>query len=309
MRSPSHAGLTLVLATLVSLFVFFAYLATLRQKQVTFSVIVEHPPRTLPLRILADGREVQTLAALPLFAKTGLEQTSLEVKGRAQRRYGPEMLPSVAVQTLMPCGWKDLNVRVNEVPSVEDMEKTGQERGKATIRIAAFPGRKAQLLWIAVDNRGGPQHEVTVGSVTRAIPPDSAGVSIWPAPDCGEGVQVKLDGEGIGALTSWRELSPEEDSQQYVACANAPFGSSARAACFFTYLIDVSGKRCYRARRLTYGPPSAYLGGAESATIPAGRFHRLPGLDYFLESAPGAVNVPLAGVYTSRTEVTGTQCH
>lgn len=305
MHQQRQPGITLALAVLVAVFLLFAYLA-LRQKQIMLSVILEHPPLTAPLKILSEGREVKTLIPPPLFAGAGADQTTFEVPGRTQRRYGSDMLPSITVQVLSPCGWTDLRTRVAEVPTVQDMERAAGKPGVARMRATAFTGREIPLVWIAVDNRGGSQHEVSLGSVARMIPPNSAGVSTWWAPECEGGAPVKLDGQVIGSVPKREEWS----SQRSVDCDNAPIGSLARAACSSAFLIDTSGNRCYRVRELTYGPHSPYFGGTESASFSASRFRRLPGLDYFLENAPAGVSVPfaMAGAYTSRTEVTEARC-
>ena len=110
------------------------------------------------------------------------------------------------------------------------------------------------------DNREHPSVELTIGQLKYPLPVNETGGFLFPKPDLDSGGKARLGEQNIGGIGS---IFPG------------------------TYLIDTSGHRWYRYRKLNYGPGFAtppevydprYLHGVSEI-----------GVSYFLHLAPETI--------------------
>src|SRR5262249_3604622 len=120
---------------------------------------------------------------------------------------------------------------------------------------------------LKVDNRGGVAAKLTCGQLEFAIPADSTTARSFPTPQRPQDTLLVLDGNKLGAV--------EAD----------------------VYLVDVSGRRSYQKRWVSY----AFFNIGEAPAVPApqlfakGHLHRVGKIDYFLTAAPQTIKRELTG--------------
>ncbi|HEY3917664.1 MAG TPA: hypothetical protein VGL83_07710 [Stellaceae bacterium] len=221
-------------------------------------------------KVLVNGVET------PLGHSSEVPEPVITAQGGLAKEYSPDVLPQIEVQYRYACGWKAVQVSLQQPR--DDEIKDAQSQGR-NIRM------QAQLKedgWVTLftDNRGQPAHRIELGGIAHDIAKDSGDrASLLQDKRCAEGSAVKLDGRVIGAL---------------------PSGPAGRSATTSRFLFDPSGKRCYTYRQVGYVAENDLAmmsdNGPEPEVIdlPAGYLHALPDeeVEYFLSPPPDKILVP-----------------
>ncbi|MCI0655912.1 MAG: hypothetical protein L0170_02450 [Acidobacteria bacterium] len=271
---------------------------------VTYSVIVDvgDLPQWAAPRFFADGKEVQPVLTYrwkdPDSGDYRGYYSYIEVVGSYQPPTffhgtppgGPHFLPTLTMQFLLPCGWKEVALTARSSGLTEAGRKWHLERAvseDASRKIAAADirflseareplGEPSKIhtnpvIHVWVDNRGGPAHDLSLGELHHPILADTYESFRLLAPDCEEAATLKLDGQDIGAVPLRRADDPMVPDR---------------------VLVDTSGSRCYRLRRLHYGqglnptPPPLML-----VRKPAHVFNASFSVMYMFEEAPETITV------------------
>jgi hypothetical protein len=243
------------------------------------------------------------LVALVLACSTGCGD-----RINVSRRHGLTCPTRITVKgdtVALDWGAEPTNIKVSEAPH-KSSPRGGQTAGRPDgVEVEVFgpdgwveavpythPDRQKELdisyeggvAALLVDNRAGPPCQVTVGEVVLSIGENATPRFGFPAPRTAETSTVNLDGKNIGTL--------EQGSDR-------------------TYLIDVTGKRNYRARWIQYGGMFAFK-LPEPRRFSSGRLHVVGDrITYFLvpvpkslktrEAAPGVVFDQIQGELVEST--------
>lgn len=261
----------LAVATATAVFLRFG-----RPRQLTFDVSLLALRKPVPpLKLYADGQPIRDYSVAyeedagpyPVSSAT----ISFQVMGPTYYWKVQETNPTLAAEMLHPCGWKPVKIKAVYTPPPEVIRKAA-ESGFHPSLVASIPLELNDLkVW--VDNRGGKQMELSIGRLVTTIPAGASERFEFPMPDCHEGTSVKLDGSPVG------------DIPETVRSA-APNDYSVSQA----FLVDTSGKRCYRYHFVDYGKPglSSYDTGFNYYSRK--RLHHLEStVEFFLRTAPKAV--------------------
>ncbi|MGH9509345.1 MAG: hypothetical protein ACRD2M_05370, partial [Terriglobales bacterium] len=215
----------------------------LRAKTVTYRLdLVTSSDSTPPLKLFADGHE------LGLFVRT---VSDLLVSSRPHRSFDPAMMqPSFAAKVLLPCGWRDLAVTVEQAPTAVELKDAAREKRDVRLRLSAAR-MPAPMVEFWTDNRGGPEARLAVGQSWVTIPAGVQRRFDLPASDCPEGAAVTLNANTIGQLPL--ELAREDFGHDIYSLGGGDFGGSVRDS--RVYLLDVSGARCYLITERKYAKP------------------------------------------------------
>lgn len=297
-RFSMRAGVPLLVA------LFLSAGCSSESDKVTYSVIVDvgDLPQSAAPKFFADGKEVERVLTYrwkdPDSGDYRGYHSYIEVEGSYQPPTffhgtapgGPHFLPKLAMQFLLPCGWKEVALTTGGSGLTEAGRKWHLDRAvseDASRKIAAadirflFEAREPlegrpkihtnPVVYFWVDNRGGPAHDLSLGELHHPIPADTYESFQLLAPDCEEAATLKLDGQAIAAVPLPRvddTMVPDR------------------------VLVDTSGSRCYQLRHLHYGqgispsPPPRML-----VKKPAHVFNASFSLMYMFESAPDSVTV------------------
>lgn len=180
--------------------------------------------------------------------------------------------PRFTAQVLSPCGdWKDVDlIRQTSTPP---------------LYLDAVADREATLaLWI--DNREGPRAKLALGQLALEIPAQWSGEWRIPIPDCEGDIAVLLNEKRVGSLPTQQQLS------QTPAMVPA-------------FLVDVSGRHCYRFREINYTTETFSYGTPREERLRGRRFYQLfSSVDYFFTPAPGSIGLPFGRLSARKHELT-----
>ena len=274
---------------------------------VTISTCSRYPERiTLRFEIqypgLASGSDIQLLANGRPAAGASFESRPnerlpdgfekyirLDVPARVGRK-GLVDPPSLSMKLLLTSGWIEEALSYYP-PDLEDI-RDGLKYPPPGIRVIRidsphFSTVRTISLW--VDNRGGKGGELSIGEVERPIAADSAScVKVYSLE--GSPTAVRFEGKPIGGLSlpgpkRDEHVKPQDNVVTTMAeLEKRDFRERP------TFLVDISGARCYRVRHVFYG----FGGGEESPVYLSGqKIYPLSMGDpyYFLERAPDQIKV------------------
>ncbi len=279
---------------------WFIYREYLSEKQVTFQLKVDtYVGRSgLEIELLADG---QRLPSLPL-------DNRLELPSRKFRRYNLHALPELTGRVRLPCGWRDLSVKVSKAPTEEEY-KAARKQGEA-LPVAVqltHSGTAPADFDLLVDNRGGAPAKLSIGQLTVTLAANKADELSLPAPDCKEGAAVKLNGQEVGSVPVM-EPDPNRQISYYSLGAPDDMIEKDQAVVFF---LDTTGQRCYRLAEKNYSPAGSspyggfWAGPADPIYLRRKFLYRLPPtqIDYFFEKAPDQITVSYTSDYKPDLEI------
>ncbi|MDA2912990.1 hypothetical protein MYX77_03345 [Acidobacteriia bacterium AH_259_A11_L15] len=184
--------------------------------------------------------------------------------------------PRFTAQVLSPCGdWK------------EDVDLIRQTFTPPLYMDAVADRETTLALWI--DNREGPHAKLALGQLALEIPAQWSGEWRIPIPDCGGDIAVLLNEERVGTLPTQQQLS------QTPAMVPA-------------FLVDVSGRHCYRFREINYTTETFSRETPREERLRGRRYYQLPSsVDYFLTPAPGSIRLPFDNLSARKHELTDCQ--
>jgi len=269
---------------------WFVYREYLSEKQVVFELSVEDllgGSQGLEVALSADG---QPLPPLP-------PERRMSLPSRRFRRFSAQAVPELTGRVRLPCGWREISVRVGKPPTVEEF-RAARRQGEP-VRLSAqlsHKGAEPATFHLHLDNRGGAPARFTVGELTLMLPADKTDEIEVPAPDCAEGTGVKLNGQEIGTVPV---VLPNPNRQLTYYSLGTPDDSIERDNAAVVFFLDASGQRCYRLAEKNYSPGGSspfggfWAGPAEPVYLRRKFLHRLPPtqIDYFFEKAPDQITV------------------
>lgn len=278
----------------------------LRTKVVTYRLDLASSSASLPpVKLLADGRE------LGVFTEP---VSNLAISSRPHRSFEPAVMqPALSAKILLPCGWRDLALQVEQAPSAEELKAAAREKRDVRLRVNTAP-LPTEMVEFWTDNRGGPDARLAIGQTWVVIPAGIQRRFYLPASDCAEGATVTLNGTVIGHLPL--ELAREDFGRDTYSLGHPDVDERSSRV----YLLDVSGGRCYRITERKYGKPGqSYFGfapGEAQMSYRRKHLHRLlpTEVHFFLEKAPKNLQVsssfsPVSyGLFELRNELVEVPC-
>lgn len=282
----------------------------------TYSLIVKGPGSGfLPYKLMLDGREVQPGPTSLRYDNIHDASTDLRLDMRTYivRWLRPFAPPNLKGRYLSPCGWRDAPVEIGQWTLPRDR----QPELEATFKV------DLTYFTLLVDNRDGNVRILEVGPYKRTIEANTFGEAAFPAPECPEGTILKLDGVEVGALRVKSEIFDVEcyfegreaglkKCPRKLACEEAAINSPSATECTKQFLLDTTGKHCYRLREVVYGPKGTnWYAGFDTKYLARTHFHALPvrpQVDYFLQAAPKQIAAPSLGDVSTKGELVDSDC-
>lgn len=229
-------------------------------------------------KFFADGREISEVGA-GSDSDTSFDSDffSFEVAGQFGGRSPGVRIPQLTAKIFLPCGWRDLDLTVTAVPTPEEVQTSLKSESKPQVKAQL---KYPHVRWIdfQIDNRGGGPTQLALGELTRQIKAGMPQQVTAVAPDCPSGASLRLNDREIGTVP-WQSTTPNENLPRH-------------------FLIDTSGKRCYRLSGVNYvrenALPSVGSPYQRNPVLLSGKHLYVLEIDikYFLEKAPPRVSVP-----------------
>jgi hypothetical protein len=239
------------------------------------------PGGARPVRLLIEGQEVAKLDSGDKVASITLTAKQTAIVGRLKDKYEvtnpcdanlpsrivPADDPSFSLQILTPDGWAKYPVCLQDYRNDYRVDVEG-----SMINVA-----NATLF---LDNRGCPKSELAYGQLKIILAENTTTQLTVPAARLAENMGVSFNGQRIGSI----DISSLSSGN---------------------YLIDCSGKRSYRWRRVSYGV--SITTNTPDQFMTRKYLHRVSGnVEYFIEPAPQRIRTTGAMALSSElVEVTG----
>lgn len=279
---------------------WYIYREHLSEKQITLQLMVDGylGSGDREVELLADG---QPLPPLP-------PDNRIELPSRRFRRFSLHALPELTGRVRLPCGWRDVTVKVTKAPTEEEYQAARQQGGALPVGVQVAHTGTTPATWdLFVDNRGGTVAKLAIGQMTVTLPANKAEELGLPAPDCPQGTLVKLNGQEVGSVPIL-EPDPSRQVSYYSLGTPEDMVEKDQAVVFF---LDTTGQRCYRLAEKNYSPPGAvpfggfWAGPADPIYLRRKFLYRLPPtqIDYFMEKAPDQITVSYTADFKPEVEM------
>jgi len=280
---------------------WFVYREFLGEKQVVFELRVEDllAGQGLEVELRADG---QPLPPLP-------PERRLSLPSRRFRRFSAQAVPELTGRVRLPCGWREISVKVGKPPTAEEF-RAARRQGEP-LKLSAqlsHVGEAPATFHLYLDNRGGAAAELALGEHRVTLPADRTDELEVVAPDCSEGTRVKLNGQEIGKVPVGQ---PNPNRQLTYYSLGTPDDSIEGDNAAVVFFLDASGQRCYRLTEKNYSPGGSspfggfWAGPADPVYLRRKFLHRLPPtqIDYYFEKAPDQITVSYTSDFKPDVEI------
>ena len=220
----------------------------------------------LPVKVIYKGNEVATFDRL---GQSAPDSVTVPVGELAD----PNL---VKVLVLTPDGWENLPTGSEDkrYPNLINVYPENRLR-IGTVLTMTWEETKEYLVRVRIDNRSLEATEVACGELRCSVQANWVGNLTWPQPKKASSAVIRIGGKEVGAI--W------------------PLKTD--------FLIDVSGKRAYRWRKVFYGI-STFVGKEPQGELRGNFVYELPSYpDFFLEAAPRQIKTSSISGITERVEL------